>query len=164
MIPLHLSIESTDEKALTTTSNPNAPNVALLRTIALGYGFGGAPVEHPDKTRLANEHHMTQVPKVRSVDEVQSATWWADPGAKPSAGKRELQGELHLDRQLYSTGHISLFDLFVRPLRPPAFAASLMRCCIVACSIMLRSSRRIPCQGSNRRPRMCFRPFRSKFA
>jgi hypothetical protein len=105
-----VTISTTEPQVLALLSKPEAVNVCLLRTLAIGYFLGGSLSTEPIPTHA---EPMGRVEKQMEVDRMQTAMWWNPVGVANVGETVELQGEIHLPTTLNSSGHLLGYDLFV---------------------------------------------------
>lgn len=99
---------------------PNAPVVRLIRTVSSGYdaagsNFSSGPKAHR-KVPLASVKTISDVTPLRATEHAQRASWWSLPTYEDSMActSRELQGEIHLPGNLFTTSHLGRYDFVVR--------------------------------------------------
>ena len=79
-------------------SSATSPNVVLARNLVVG-------------TRFFRAQSLTQ-----------KAVWWPASDGLVVAGRRELQGEIHLAPNLHTTSHIPMYEVSVS-IFPSLFSA-----------------------------------------
>lgn len=116
VIPLHLTVRSSDTHALDLLSSPTAPVVRLRRVTRNHYDDGGPGITDAS---AGKEHKLADLKSLPTpmfqdlVGYVNSATWWSTPSSSDDAGTRTLQGEVHLPPNLRSNVYLGLFRYFV---------------------------------------------------
>ncbi|KAF5321357.1 hypothetical protein D9619_000548 [Psilocybe cf. subviscida] len=123
VIPVNMSIESSDVQALDVLAAPKALSVRLTRRIAYfedGAGANRGPTVSVAQGRqkvvvvssLAPDTHNPTRRLVEQMTEMEKAVWWINVDvAEQEPHKRRLEGEIHLDRDMPTSCDFPLFHI-----------------------------------------------------
>jgi len=108
IIPLHLSIQSSDAQALDLLATPNSIAVRLTRRVQ----------HYKDASQAQSAVSNGTEGLLESITVVEKAVWWVPANASAESdaqqGKtRHLEGEIHLEKDLQPSSNFLLFKVSV---------------------------------------------------
>ena len=117
MIPLCLTLESSDLQALDLLAVPSATVVRLQRLLSCRYAEGQSKTNEMQKEQMLKDIRLTSKSTHKDeTDDIEVPVWWpeAPPGTDLSlATRRGLQGEIHLRPSLCPSTHFGFHKLSV---------------------------------------------------
>lgn len=117
IIPVWLTLESSDAQALDLLSAADAMDIRLRRRLSLPHSFGSSSDEPGLESMLASQPVMRSLAFKDDVEDVQTAVLWPQPANAVdgiSTQRRVLQGGIHLKHSLQPSTNLDSYSISAR--------------------------------------------------